>query len=145
MPCAFRRHRPRSSAHRTARGLDEQKVTDVLDPKLFQFVRRDVCKIRPARADFEKWMKAVCMNAALTLLAQGRIDRQRQQNPRAHWLIEEWGDSQSPSMEESATDDSARGDAAYGRAGAGAVIWTPCGSGSGTRSVDDTTPRASNR
>lgn len=40
-------------------GLDEQRVTDVLDPKLFQFVRRDVCKIRPARADFEKWMKAV--------------------------------------------------------------------------------------
>lgn len=72
MPCAFRRHRPRSSAHRTARGLDEQKVTDVLDPKLFQFVGRDVCKIRPARADCEKWMKAVCKNAALTILTQGR-------------------------------------------------------------------------
>ena len=50
----------------------EQKVTDVLDPKLFQFVGRDVCKIRPARADYEKWMKAVCKNAALTILTQGR-------------------------------------------------------------------------
>ena len=93
-------------------GLDDEEVANVVHPELHQFFTRDVRRIGPTRADLERWMVAVCRNAARTALA-ARIKRAARDREATQLLVVE-ADAEAPPGDggerEEATDDAAARD-----------------------------------